>query len=391
MKSILFVEDEEYVVKSLEESLSESGYTTHVANNGQEALEMLSDTHFDIVISDVMMPDMDGVDFLETVKNDHPSTLRLALSGYSESTKIPKALEDNVAKLYMRKSWDSSEMIQTVNKMSDLQDVLSDHRILKLITSIKDLPSIPNLYYDIASMIRQEKDIEKIAAEIMKDQAVTSQILRVANSAFYGAKTGSLLQAIMYIGLSNVKNIVLTNSVFDLETVQNFNVSLLWEHAVMTNKMAHLIYEECLGKKMPVIYASAGLLHDIGKILMYKYYDVKYEELIEEARNGHGRIVDLEFKHLELTHQELGGYLLNWWDLPLPIVEATLYHHRPLDPRVINKELVSVIHIANYCSWHYFERQEYENMMNPEVFDVLGIQEEDVMRVCEKYKDREVT
>jgi len=42
---------------------------------------------------------------------------------------------------------------------------------------------------------------------------------------------------------------------------------------------------------------------------------------------------------------------LNWWELPLPIVEAALYHHDPLNEGIINKELVQAVHIANAMAW----------------------------------------
>lgn len=74
----------------------------------------------------------------------------------------------------------------------------------------------------------------------------------------------------------------------------------------------------------------------------------------------------------------IGGYLLNWWEIPLPIVEAATYHHDPLNPNVINKELVSVVHVANYYSWDLTHERIFQEHLDEEVFEFLGIQKADV-------------
>jgi len=54
---------------------------------------------------------------------------------------------------------------------------------------------------------------------------------------------------------------------------------------------------------------------------------------------------------LGVTHTALGAYLLDWWNLPQSIIETCLYHHDPLNKAVLNKDICSMIHIADYYSW----------------------------------------
>lgn len=375
-KRILFVDDERQILRALKRLFIDSDYETVFMDNGEDALSYLEDNTVELIISDIRMPSMNGFDLLKKVKERYPLTLRVALSGYTDSKKIYKALEENIAKMYMFKPWDNKELVNIIDQMMELEEILKDRKLLDLINNINDLPTVPQLYLDIKRLIQEEADIDAIAAKIEEDPPITSRILRVANSAFYGAKTGSISQAIMYIGLINVKNIVLSNGVFDAARSHSSNVKSLWEHATITNKITNLIYQRFLNKRVPNIFASAGLLHDIGKVIMFTHFGAEYDNILKEALETGRPIVELEKEYFNVTHQELGGYLLNWWEIPLPIVETALYHHLPMDAKVINKELVSIVHLANYYAWLWLDRKEFLNNLDTGVFEFLQIDQQ---------------
>jgi HD-like signal output (HDOD) protein len=210
-------------------------------------------------------------------------------------------------------------------------------------------------------------------------------VLKVANSAFYGAKTGSINQAIMYIGLINVKNIVLTNSVFNIFGDKSKYHELLWKHVNLTNKFVNVIYQRCLNKRLPNVYASAGLLHDIGRILLIRFFTERYKELMVRLDAGEGKTMsNLESELIGFDHQQVGGYLLSWWEIPVPIVEAALYHHDPLNEAIINRELVQVVHLANYYSWLALEEEYFREGLHVEVFNELGLNREVVEAEIER-------
>ena len=276
-KRILFVDDERQILRALKRLFIDSDYETVFMDNGEDALAYLEDNPVELIISDIRMPSMNGFDLLKKVKEMHPLTLRVALSGYTDSKKIYKALEENIAKMYMFKPWDNKELLNIIDQMLELEDLLKNRELLDLINNINDLPTVPQLYLDIKRLIQEEADVDAIAKKIEEDPPITSRILRVANSAFYGAKTGSISQSIMYIGLINVKNIVLSNGVFDAAKSHSSSVKILWEHATITNKITNLIYQEFMKKKIPNIFASAGLLHDIGKVIMFTHLGDTYD------------------------------------------------------------------------------------------------------------------
>jgi HD-like signal output (HDOD) protein len=385
MKSILFVDDEIQILKALKRLFHNSAYEVLFAESGVEALELFETRTIDLVVTDIRMPEMDGFELLRRIKIKSPLTLRVTLSGYTDSKNILKALEDNLAKLYVFKPWDNQELITTIDRLFEVQALLNNTNLLNLINNITDLPTVPSLYHDICGLIEADASIDHIAKKIEQDQSIASKILRVANSAFYGAKTGNITQAIMYIGLTNVKNIVLSNSVFNEFGVHKNLHFNLWEHVNITNKLMNAIYPRLLGKKVPNVFASAGLLHDVGRVIVLNNYIDIQDEMIRSASEDPSKfITELETEFIGTNHQLIGGYLLNWWEIPHPIVEAAMFHHDPLNPVVINRELVCVVHLANYYSWVILKDDIFKEQLIEEVFEELGISKEDLLQIVDE-------
>ena len=247
--------------------------------------------------------------------------------------------------------FDSSAIITNIFKV---EDELCKLNIFNIVNQIEDLPTINGLYNRLSQLIEQDAAIEEITEIISKDQSISSRILRIANSAYYGVKTGEIKQAILFLGLSNLKNVILSTAVFD--SVKSKNVhpygEALWKHAIFTNRIVCLIYKEFLNKKIPPDYSAAGLLHDIGKIIILNNFTDKYKQVISRTKNEKDlQVFDIEKELLGFSHEEVGGYLLNWWELPYAIFESAMFHHKPFDERIINKEIVAVIHMSDCYSF----------------------------------------
>lgn len=377
MKKILFVDDEQQILRALKRVFYRSGYETYYVDSGSGALDIIAEKEIDMIITDIRMPGMDGYTLLEEVKKQQPLTIRIALSGYTDKLKIYKALEDNLIKLYLFKPWDNHELKEMVKRLFELKDTLNNEELLDMMNNIDKLPTIAKLYEEINTLIQIESDMGIIAKVIEKDQSMSAKILRISNSAFYKNKTGSVKEAVIYIGLTNVKNIILANSVFDNNKKNHRHIEDLWIHAKTTNKITHLIYEEILGKKMPTMAATIGLLHDIGKVIFYEHFEDEYKKVIDmNKRCSSLEMIETEKNVLGVSHEEIGAFLLDWWGLPLSFVESALYHRSPLNDNIINKEIVSVIHLANYYSKKLLNYQIDDMKLEPQVFDYLNIKAE---------------
>lgn len=377
-KTVMFVDDENFILKSLKRLMKRQEFNSVYMNSGKEALEYLESNSVDLIVTDIRMPDMDGFELLSIVKEKYPKILRVALSGFTESKTIYKLIEKNVAKIYLFKPWDNFELKKNINRILEFEDILTDYKLLELINNIDSLPVLPKLYQDIKRLMDADASIEEIGKVVEMDQGISSKVLRLANSAFYGRKTGNITEAIMGIGFNNLKNMVLASSIFSGSKTEMEYLDRMWQHAINTNKLTLMIYEKLLDKKMPTIYGSAGLLHDIGKVILHLFYSESYTEIVKNADSEDNNLINLELDAYNVTHQEVGAYLMNWWELPHAYVETAMYHHRPSDERVVNYELVAVVHLANYYSLKTVDLENVHGYLDSRVFTKLDIKKEDV-------------
>lgn len=382
-KNILFVDDEKAILKSIKRIFVESDYTIFTAESGVEALTILAEENMDIVISDMRMPGMDGYQLLKEVRQLYPETTRIILSGYSEEKEIFKAILDGSSKMYIFKPWDNEILHTMIRQILDFREMLKSKKLLTVINKMEGLVTLADMYNSLSLLIEKNADIKEIADMVEKDPVIAARVLHIANSSFFGAKTGSIKQAIVFLGLTAVKNIVLTTSVFESakgKFVTGFNKELLWKHAGLTNKLTLIIYKELLGKKIPDIASTAGLLHDIGRVVLLKQFNLEYIKILEELQCRPERSFrEVEEEVLGISHQEVGGYLLDWWGLPQKIVEAALFHHDPLNENVVDKELVSVVHLADYYACKILN-YKIQRKQDERVFVFLHITQES----CEK-------
>jgi len=148
-KKILFVDDEEQILKSLRRIFFKSQYNCFFASSGKEALVYLKEYNMDLIISDIRMPVMNGFELLEKVKKHYPKVIRMALSGYSDRSDVITAIEKNLAKVYLYKPWDNRELRYIISSIFELEDNLEDQGLFELFNNLESLPTVPKLYKKI--------------------------------------------------------------------------------------------------------------------------------------------------------------------------------------------------------------------------------------------------
>lgn len=114
MKRILFVDDEPRVLKGLQNALRQErgAWDMVFVGGGREALAALAASPFDVLVTDIRMPDMDGVALLRAVNADHPRVRCLALSGYAEYAKLQAA--ESLVERFLLKPCDAELLRQAI-------------------------------------------------------------------------------------------------------------------------------------------------------------------------------------------------------------------------------------------------------------------------------------
>lgn len=385
-KSVLFVDDEKAVLHALERSFFDSDYEVFFAESGEAGLKILEQEKIDIVVSDMRMPIMNGHQFLRRVKTLYPGTTRVVLSGYANEHEMLESIIDGSHGLFLLKPWNNEELLKKIEQIFKSRELYRDLAMLEFVNKLDNLSMIPGIYNSVCQLIEQDADVAAIAKVIETDPAVAAAVLRVINSAFYKIKTGSIIQAITYLGLAEVKAIVLSSSLFHAVNIQvpSFTAPRLALHANRTHMLVTAIFEKLLGRSVPDMGATAGLLHNIGFVMFLHYYPEKYQEILQKFSNSkHVELSTLEKECFGISHGQLGGYLLDWWGLPYTIVECALFHTNPGHEAVMDRRAVAAVHIAGNYAWENVLPQIH-HAIDEEAFGMLGTNRQDFERILER-------
>ena len=384
-KNILFVDDDKRILYAFKKAMERTEYNLFFADCAENAYRILEREDIDIAIIDLRMPEISGYEALEKLKRCYPGVFRLALIGYVDETKILKALSKNLASGYIIKPWSKGELLKTINNYTAIYCELKERGILESINSIESLPTIPDLYSKITKAVEEDADMEKIAQLIEADQSVSAKVIQIANSAFYNVRSASISKALVYLGTENIKNIVMSQSVFS--SVPEICGIPLWQHSELTNRMVIYIYNNILDKKIDEDLYSIGLFHDIGKVIMINDFSDRYFCLCKEYIDNPDYLLQkLEKERFGFSHEEIGYYFMKLWGIADEIPEAALYHHDPLNPGINNKELVAVVHIANYYSKKMLGIKVHDCELEDGLFDMLDINKDYLEKVLMKIK-----
>lgn len=353
-KRVLFVDDEPKVLDGLRRMLRKlrDEWEMEFALSGREALEAMARQPFDVVVSDMRMPEMDGAALLSTVKERYPGTVRLILSGHSDKEMILRSV--GPTHQFLAKPCDADTLKDTVIRAYALRALLSSNELEAIVAGIDTLPSPPALYSKLIEVLQSpESSVQEVAEIISSDVGMTAKVLQLVNSAFFGLRRHieSLAQAISYLGLDTIQAIVLTAGAFS-ELSDNREAlemaEALYPHSVKVGALAGMIAKS-VGDDKRLIDDSvmAGMLHDVGKLVFVAKLPGVWREANKMARDKKMPLQDAERAVAGVSHAELGGYLLGLWGLPNPIVEAVAFHHRPRTCLSQAFSVLTAVHVAN--------------------------------------------
>jgi HD-like signal output (HDOD) protein len=313
------------------------------------ALAQLEKQAYDAVISDMRMPGMDGADLLEQVKQRYPDTVRIILSGQSSRNAVFRSIAP--AHQFLAKPCDPLELGSRLAQAFAMRDLLSNQSLKTVVARLRSLPSLPTLYGEVmAELRREEPSFQRIARTISNDVGMATKLLQLANSAFMGTsgRVSSLLQALTLIGLDNVRTLVLSVNVFS-QFDGNPNVAAhlpcMWEHSIRVSHLAQRIASaENVSKGLLEECFTAGLLHDLGKVVLLAELPRATLQLYTTTS---GACAESEQARLGCTHAEVGAYLMSIWGLPLPLVHAVAYHHKPCEAGEGKFSSLTAVHVAD--------------------------------------------
>jgi HD-like signal output (HDOD) protein/CheY-like chemotaxis protein len=354
MKTLLFVDDESKVLQGLQRQLRSmrNDWDMHFSEGAKKALEFMATKPVDVIVTDMMMPEMDGAELLTEVSRRHPNTVRIVLSGHAEREAVLRLI--GPAHQYLSKPCDAEELRTAVGRAFALRDLLSSEQLKQLATRIKCLPSLPALYQQLTDELNKEdSSMERIGEIISRDIAMTAKILQLVNSAFFGLPQpiSSPTEAVMYLGLSTVRSLVLSLQVFSQfksPPLPGFSLDALANHCWVTGVLARRVAKvQSRDMKMMDQCFLAGLLHDVGRIILAAGLPEQYAKVWNAAGKQGASLWQAEQAEFGATHADVGAYLIGLWGLPSTIVEAVAFQHCPSLCVAKDFSPLTAIHVAN--------------------------------------------
>lgn len=348
---ILFVDDEKSIVDGLRRLLRplRNEWEMVFVTSGAAALEEAAQNPFDVVVSDMRMPEMDGVAVLTHFQENYPGTLRFVLSGHAEMEAVVRSV--SVAHQFLAKPCDKSILMEAVSAALKLRSLFESDLVVEFVGKIDSLPSRPDAYTAILRIIADpDAGVLDATAVIESDVAMSAKVLHLVNSSFFGLTQhiSDLDQATAFLGLETLRDLVLSIEVFrapaSVSPELERQLDSLQHRSLLTATACSSLFED---KAMASMAYTAGMLHDIGLLVLATAAPDHLEAALARARDTGEPLHLVEHELYGVTHAEIGAYLLGAWGLPYPIVLAAAYHHCPQEVESAAFGPVGAVHVVN--------------------------------------------
>ena len=227
--------------------------------------------------------------------------------------------------------------------------------VIDRISTLKDLPSLPHILMKLMAACNDENgSLGDIVDILTNDPSLCAKVLRMVNSAYYGlgSRVDGIDQAVAYLGTDAVKNIAVCSAVYQAFNTRKgdsaFNLKLFWWHSLKCALLSRIFAKE-VAYGSPEEAFVAGLLHDIGKLVLWVNFPEKYTELIKQYEDRAEMLATGE-SQLGATHSQIGAWLLDRWKFPSLVADSAFYHHEPLERIADALPLSQIVYTANMLS-----------------------------------------
>ena len=322
---VLFVDDEPRVLEAIERTLFQLDvdWDVRFAEGGPAALTELAASHFDVIVSDMRMPGMDGAALLSHVCEKYPHVARIVLSGQTDEAAAFRVVR--VAHQFLAKPCASETLRQVIERTRELRSWLSEERLQATVGRLDRLPSTPHLFSALNKALDDESaSADTVANIVRQDPAMSSKVLQVVNSSFFssGANVSDVRAAVVRLGMKTIRNLALGIGAFDA-VGKDTSSAVVNELQARSLAIAQLASRIAQGREETDAAFMAGLVCNVGELVLAA---VPASVAVPEAAPAENVTQD---QPASVTHAEVGAFLLGLWGLPFRIVEAVANHHAP--------------------------------------------------------------
>lgn len=376
---ILVIEDSPQVLRFIEVMLIRRGFNVLAARDGIEGVQTALREIPDLILLDIGLPKLNGFEVLKALKSRKVTKEIpvLATTNFNEKESIINAIRLGVGD-YMIKPVPQKVLFARVEKALKKagkqmprghvdEDSSEDVTENALLDEVKDKPIADKINYIldksdtlvalpfvVSKVLKVTQDAsagaKQLAKAISSDAAITAVVLRRANSSYYGAREeiSNISEAVVRIGFNDTRSLVLGLSFMKFLSSKGKSSGLgqleFWMHSLAVASCSRILAAAAGINQIEEAF-TAGLLHDLGKIILAEYLPKEYTSIFETCRQKDFLIRDVEKEKLTMGHHQVGAKLAKNWQLPAEIYEAIRHHHNPA--RAKNSPITKIVHLAD--------------------------------------------
>ncbi len=352
-KRLLFVDDEP-ILREVYGTLGDAlghGHEVHTAGSGEEALKLLSENTFDVVVSDLAMPGMDGMQFLTEVVHDYPESARIVVSGFADRLKVAECL--TIGHRFFSKPLNFKTLAGLLKRICKYSYLVANERVRRMVCGNAALPTPPETYLTLTETLNSPyADIQDVGKIVEQDPGLSTKLLHIVNSAQFGISRHIVTptEAVQILGIEVLKALMLGVKAFAFYDDKPFVKSTfkdLWNHSLEVAVAARkLAVAEGLSTEACEECFLAGLLHDIGKLILAANAENQYHLVLDLSRKAALHLHQAEIGIFSCTHAHIGAYLLALWGVPDSVIRAVEMHHSLGQAKLTGFDPLLAIHLA---------------------------------------------
>jgi HD-like signal output (HDOD) protein len=338
LTSVLFVLKDRSEGNLLSEKIPQidNSWAVQITDNADEALDFIRSNNIDVLICDSEVNDRPGMALIESAHREKPGSLaflrRITQPNSEESMELSQKKI-----FFLPGNLEEEGIYSHVSRRILMRSLSENPNLLSVIRRMKKMPTIPQLYHQITRELHKEDgSIEFVAGLISKEPSMSTRILKAVNSPVYGLgyEITEVVHALLFLGKDATQAQILADSVFSSypsESIAGLHIQEVWKHSINVSAIArHISMQIDQNKKASEVACTAGVIHDLGKVLMAANLPDHYSQAVKIATEEKIPMVQAEQRVFGTNHAEVAASLMGLWAIPFKILNSVAYHHNPV-------------------------------------------------------------
>lgn len=328
---VLFVDDDPEVLAGAGRALAAegTGWEVRFASRGSEALDAASHDQFDVIVSDLDMPDIDGLSLLGQLRDRQPQAARVMLAENPDQSSVIRCVA--VAHQVLAKPCQPADLRERIERAANIQSRITNPVLRSVFAGTNVLPSPSSTVLALnAALSEPDLDLDKVSGLVGGDVAIAAKVLQLVNSSFFGLprRVSTIREAVAYLGFNNIRGLIAAGEILDSvgnDVSEEGLLAGVQEHASHVLSLAGQLAGGRTHHDSDLMIGA--LLHDVGILAMAALVPQMWSQVVLEVQRG-TPFDEAERSVVGVSHADIGSYLLSLWGLPYSVVEVVACHHR---------------------------------------------------------------